>query len=71
MKTLFQPAFHLAAVVVSMWVNVLLVSSLDAALSSHQAQSVRHVQLPPVTVVAKRAPLAATQLVAAGTINTL
>ena len=67
MKPLFKPSLHLAAVAASVSVNVLLVVALDATLASHPALSVSRVQLPSVTVVAKRKPLAPAQLAAAGT----
>jgi hypothetical protein len=66
MKTSFQTTLHLAAVAVSVSVNVLLVFALDASLSRQPAPLVSKVPLPTVTVVAKRAALSSPQLAAAG-----
>ncbi len=67
MKTSFQTSLQLAAVAVSVSVNVLLAFALDASLSRQPAQSVSQVQLPSVTVVAKRSALTSPQLAAAST----
>lgn len=71
MKNLFQPSFNIAAIAISVVVNVLLIGALEAHLTRHQAVAVNYVQLPSVTVVAKRNPVPPTQLAAASTAKVL